>query len=288
MRRYGLLMLVLSALLSGAWRQAFSQTPRGGMSIQPPTRTYPLEHPLGRLKWDRNGYLIHHHASADPQPLIWVYTAEGQLIGHVSPARALRDARRISLKDVAVTKRGTILVATTVRSKKDALASALLEFDLQGKLERIIKTDPFVPHRIALDGDGNMWMFGYDWQRLDKDDNWAQVHKPAPDGRILISTLPRSLFPKEFDPLDPSGPGILASDTYFEIVEDRVYAWLPGVDSLVILALDGRVLQLVNQPFKGLRRKGGALEVSSVVFLPKDRLIVQATNFGKGGPFGYG
>lgn len=67
-----------------------------------------------------------------------------------------------------------------------------------------------------------------------------------------------------------------------------MYAWLPGVNHLAILALDGRVLQLVNQPFKGLRRKGGALEVSSVVFLPNDRLIVQATNFGEGGPFGYG
>jgi len=185
MKRYGLLMLALSALLSGAWRQAFPQTLPGGMRIQPATRTYPLEHPLGRLKWDRNGYLIHHHASADPQPLIWVYTAEGQLVGCVSPARALTDARRISLKDVAVTKRGTILVATTVRSKKDALASALFEFDLQGKLERIIKTDPFVPRRIALDGDGNMWMFGYDWQRLDKDDNWAQVHKLSSEDGFL-------------------------------------------------------------------------------------------------------
>jgi len=288
MRKSGLLVLALSALLSGAWGQTFPQTQRGGMNVQPPTRTWPLEHPLGRLKWDRNGYLIHHHASADPQPLIWVYTTEGQLVGHISPARALTDARGISLKDAAVTKKGTLLVAATARSKKNALASALLEFDLQGKLQRIIKTDPFVPKRIALDGDGNVWMFGYDWQRFDKDDNWAQVHKLSPDGRILVSTLPRSLFPKELDPLDPYGPGILASDIYFEIVEDRVYAWLPGVDSLVILAVDGGVLQLVNHPFTSLKRTGGALSVSSVVFLPKDRLIVQATNFGDSGPFGYG
>ncbi|GBC82484.1 hypothetical protein HRbin10_01609 [bacterium HR10] len=277
------LLLTLSVPSQGA------QTSRDAMTIYPARRTHLIDQPLGKLKWDKNGYLIHYQRGAHPQPLIGLYTADGEVVSQLSPASHLTGVRRMTIKDVAVTKSGVLVVAAVVRSTNGALASALLEFDMKGVLRRVIKMDPFTPDRIALDADDNIWILGYDWQRLGKNDDWALVHKLSLDGRVLTSTLVRSAFPKEGDPLDVSGPGIGASDKYFESVGDKVYAWLPGGNHLVILALDGRVLRSVNRPFDGLFEKGAQfLEIHALVFLPGDRVVVQAANLGRGIVLGYG
>jgi len=266
-----------------------AQTSRDAMTIYPARRTHLIDQPLGKLKWDKNGYLIHYQRGAHPQPLIGLYTADGEVVSQLSPASHLTGVRRMTIKDVAVTKSGALVVAAVVRSTNGALASALLEFDMKGVLRRVIKMDPFTPDRIALDADDNIWILGYDWQRLGKNDDWALVRKLSLDGRVLTSTLVRSAFPKEGDPLDVSGPGIGASDKYFESVGDKVYAWLPGVNHLVVLALDGRVLRSVNRPFDGLFEKGAQfLEIHALVFLPGDRVVVQAANLGRGIVLGYG
>ncbi|MHA2643038.1 MAG: hypothetical protein V2G41_10400, partial [bacterium JZ-2024 1] len=221
--------------------------------------------------------------------MIWLYTPQGQLLSEISPARYLTDIQRMTIKDLAVTRDGKLLVATTVRSTKNALASALLELELNGSLRKIIKTDPFTPERIALDNENNIWMLGYDWQQLGNNDSWPLIQKLSPEGKVLVSTLARSLFPKDADPLDLSGPGIGVSDKYFETVGDKVYAWLPGANRLAILALDGTVLRLVNEPFKGLFQGNARfLEIRSLIFLAENRWVVQAASFAKGVLRGYG
>jgi len=234
--------------------------------------------------------MLHFRQASDEQPLLRVYNPQGQLVSRLYPLRTLADVQSAGLIDVAMTKNRTLLVVVVATSTQNKMASGVLELDLNGSLKRIIKTDPFVPQKIAIDDDNNIWLLGYDWQQLRKNHNWAQVHKLSPEGKPLVSTLSRSLFPKEFDPLNIASPEIRHSNVYFGVVGEKVYAWLSGVNQLAILGLDGQILQLVDKPFRTLfGRDAKVVEILSLVFLPKDRLVVQAWNLdGKGTLFAHG
>lgn len=55
MRCACLWILTLSILMSGVGRSGLSQTPQERVTLKDPTTIYPLNQPLGQLKWDKNG-----------------------------------------------------------------------------------------------------------------------------------------------------------------------------------------------------------------------------------------
>ncbi|RMG48741.1 MAG: hypothetical protein D6723_14790 [Acidobacteria bacterium] len=190
----------------------------------------------------------------------------------------------MSVGDVALTSEGSILVAVTMRRAENEYASALLEYARSGDMKRIIKTDPFVVKKMALDSEGNIWVLGYDWQQMEISFDWPMIRRLSPDGVWLTSALPRSFFSEDSAPLNIAGPGVVVSDIYFDILEDRMYVWLPGVNRLITLDLAGRILQVVNEPF---RRVFGDLvtsvEVISLVFMPGSGVMTQIRGYGEGG-----
>ncbi len=208
------------------------------LTIGPATESHRLfrvwlrdSHLAGVFKWDRNGFLI--RILREQPPLIFIYDWRGHLVRQIAPMGSFPGAEVMSVGDVVLTSGGSILVAVTVRRTENEYASALLEYVQSGDLRRIIKADPFVVKKMALDSDGNIWVLGYDWQQMGIGFDWPMIRQLSPDGVWLTSALLRSFFPENSTPLNIAGPGVVVSDIYFDILKDSMYVWLPGVNQLI-------------------------------------------------------
>jgi hypothetical protein len=246
-------------------------------------------------KWDKNGFFIYYMKDygRSGNPLILVYNRTGQRVSRFAPLDSLPDVQRMNLVGVAITSGRTILaggILVKENEKEKLMASALLEYNMKGTLKRMIKTDPFAMRMLDVDGDDNIWMLGHNWQESHENFNWALIQKLSPEGVLLRSTLSRSLFPKELEPLDITSPGIDPSGLAFRVVGEKVYAWLPGVNQLAVLDLNGLVLQLVRDPFSGMFHENvkSITIFSSLGFLPQGGLVTKARGDREGEPPLYG
>ena len=234
---------MLCGLVSPAPVEAYLwQSPVTTMTILEPTGSrIRILQERGLYKWDKNGFLIH-FLRDERNPLIRIYTREGRLVCRISPIDDIPEVQEMVLDDIALSKKGAVFVAVTALNAKYQLASALLQYDMDGVLRRIIKTDPFAVDKIAVDDENNIWLLGYDWKKFHRDTGWALIRKISFTGVPLASALPRGLFPKEIDPLRRQEPR--PSEPSLEVVGDKVYAWLPGAGQLFVLSLDGRIIRV--------------------------------------------
>lgn len=75
----------------------------------------------------------------------------------------------------------------------------------------------------------------------------------------------------------------MGSSQYFKVVDETVYVWLPGVNQLAVLDLDGKLRDLIRTPFRSVfGRDVKSMDVRSLVFLPDGRMILNSMGYRKG------
>ncbi|MFN7923274.1 MAG: hypothetical protein U0Q16_24445 [Bryobacteraceae bacterium] len=112
-----------------------------------------------------------------------------------------------SLSSAAADGRGGVAVSAGFVTDR-GYAGMIVFLDASGKQERIVLTGNYMPSHICFDAAGALWTFG--WQR-DAEDNvrpdrrdYPMVRRFARDGKQTGAFLPRSLFPADADPFEPS------------------------------------------------------------------------------------
>lgn len=137
-----------------------------------------------------NGYTIFY--DRDQQAIV-VYDSAGVI--RTQSTLSLPDAIKIVINDVSANRQGTIAVSATAVGRDDHSAFVVVWIKADGQIERVVRTNPFAPRKIAFDGRGHLWAFGVlqDDQRRPVVEHDTLREYDA-QGILLQSTLPTSQF----------------------------------------------------------------------------------------------
>lgn len=89
---------------------------------------------------------------------IWSYDRAGTLRTHVT--LSLPEAAQVSITEVAAARDGRLVAAGSVTSSEGQKAGAIFWIDVQGKLERVVRTTPFFSTRLAFGPRDLLWAAG--------------------------------------------------------------------------------------------------------------------------------
>jgi len=202
------------------------------------------------------------------------------------PGLDVPDAVRVGALDAAVNSKGLLVVGATAQSPSGQLASILMVYDTaSAKLQRIIRTSPVAPYKLAIDEQNDIWVLGPPLAGTSTTDGGV-LHKYSVDGRLVGSYLSTSLFSstggtKRLLWRDQLGaPEILANQ------RGKIFVFLPTSRALFQLSLEGVLLGQTNISEDGIETRWG----QGLAAQPDGTLVTikRTTNTGnKGGGFAY-
>ncbi len=114
--------------------------------------------------WDKN-YLINFGAAgsddASPShPVVTLYDRDGRL--QREAVVWFKNATRVSISDVAVGKKGELVVAGGAMDQSGVIANFITLIGDDGRVSKTVRTTPFLPHRVCVAENGNVWAYGSD------------------------------------------------------------------------------------------------------------------------------
>jgi hypothetical protein len=148
---------------------------------------------------------------------------------------------------------GTGYVAVAVAVNGVERAAALCLLDSRGRLNKVVRTDPFWPYFVAVASDGTIWAFGTTGPEDIPNSDAPTLYHFSKAGELLSRMLPRRLFGEKppFELSDELGvPALRAAG-------DHVVLYSPHTCQLIELSLDGtvvssKVIKLPNQQRAGV------------------------------------
>jgi hypothetical protein len=191
--------------------------------------------------WDHSGLLVFHQQKPQPgEPDIVVVNRDGKMIS--SFQLEVPDASVLRIRDAVALDAGKALVSLTTTDPVDRAAALLCLVDASGKATRVIRTNPFVAHRVRVAPDGSIWGFGAETKRRPDGSSAEVFRRYSPTGVLLGAYLPVSTFQmigEKFHPSATSGrygvPFLLSS-------ADRIGAYAPSAGEWIEFQPDGKLI----------------------------------------------
>lgn len=139
-----------------------------------------------------NGFTI--FQDRDAQTLT-VYDATGAI--RTLANYSLKDTQRVTLRDVAASSDGNlVLAATAVSTAGNQSASSLIWINTKGETIRVVRTSPFGVSRVIFSPEGTVWAFGLVRDADGKNDSAHDVLREFDSsGKQIRTALPWKSFP---------------------------------------------------------------------------------------------
>ncbi len=170
-KRLSVAIPLLAALCSPSFRLSAQETATDPVRLSVPyhqAHFSTLALHGGFKYWDK-GFLITYanmdstiHPSPNT-PAVILYDREGD--GRVAQEAVVwfKEAARLSVGHAAVTKSGKLLVTGGTGSHDGAIANFIVSIGTDGRIDRVIRTTPFLPIYIcSAADDGTVWSYGFD------------------------------------------------------------------------------------------------------------------------------
>ncbi len=186
--------------------------------------------------WDK-GFLI--------VPILRLSRADGPRIDVYKGQRKVVSLRP-TVPDVAYSQQyaaairsaaGDSVVSTSLWTRDGKLAAALMFYDPNGKLEKIVRTNPFLALELVVAPDGSIWGFGVD---VHGEQDIDTVQRFDSSGKLVGTYVRQSSFGIKGNPAEHGGGALgrtfaVASRTSVGIYSAPTRQWLE-------FSLDGRIL----------------------------------------------
>jgi len=154
---------------------------------------------------------------------VWLFDESGNRVNNVR--LSIPNASLVRVTDAAASPDGRIAILSSAATAEGQLAPFIAWMDSSGRLDKVVRTTPFVAHRIVFAKDGTLWAVGH----LYNDQHSTDVPKHdvvwqfGSDGRMLRSLLPSNSFSHPF----PSATSWLTASAntiavYFERTSELV------------------------------------------------------------------
>lgn len=156
---------------------------------------------------------------------------------------SLPDADSINFYSGSITdSTGRSVLAGLAVSADGRGAGVLTLVDEHGRMERVIRTNPFLIKEVSVASDGTIWGLGYDMEVGAGRQSAEMVHRYRQDGTLLGRYVPRQEVVSKGGPRshpanagDAGTPRILAS-------QDRIGIHLPEASTWMEFSLEGTLL----------------------------------------------
>ena len=184
-----LLLLFLALAMSAA-----SQTVETDVAVEPyrevPFNALEPGADWTHYRWDRNHLLAWVGRPTPNRPAVALYDAEGRFVRDAIVW--FPHATAVTLTDAAVTSSAGIVVSGGAGNEGGSAALFIAAIDASGHMEKIIRTNTFVPTRICTADDGTIWSYGWDKAGAPYD----MLRQFDFSTGELNSTLRRTTFPR--------------------------------------------------------------------------------------------
>lgn len=152
----------------------------------------------------QNGFVI----SFDPSLAdVWLLDKSGNRVGSVRLTIPEAFVERVTW--AAAAPDGHIAILASAATADGKFAPLIAWMDSSGRLDKIVRTNPFAAHRIVFADDGTLWAVGHLFNEQGTTDvpKHDVVWQFGSDGRLLRSFLPSDSFSKRW----PSTPSWLTA-----------------------------------------------------------------------------
>ncbi len=103
----------------------------------------------------------------------------------------LTGASEVTVMDVAASNNGKIAVSAHATRSDGTVAYVISILDVQGKMDRVIQTNPVAASHLRFGPDGSLWVFGIDRNSVEKKRSPIDtVYHFSSEGTLISSTLP--------------------------------------------------------------------------------------------------
>lgn len=148
--------------------------------------------------WD-NGYYIYHEmeTTIGGDPSVELYDAEGE---KVREARIwFPDSTLVNLERPAVTKDGNIVAIGYNEKSPGTVSGFIARTDLNGKIDSVITTDPYLPQRVCTAKDGTVWVLGQKSPSTEaRHEDYSMLRNYSFTQGLVHEYLPRDNFLRSF------------------------------------------------------------------------------------------
>ena len=174
-----------------------------------------------------------------------VWDERGQKLFERAPFLDIPDMSHGAIYDSTLAAPDRLIVSTF--TGHDPWTNILAEYEVENsELIRVIPTGSVRCRNLVGDHEGTIWCLGTDLVKRSKDLDYDLVYRFDASGKLLGSSLPRSLFPEKTSPLTvlkrPDGYG------GFLPGNGAVRLWLPAVDELITFDSEGRIVDRLVLP----------------------------------------
>ena len=228
--------------------------------------------------WSGNA-LISIEGSLSGSPSVWVFDAEGRQLAQI--AVVIPSSSYVEVRAAWHGSDGTTAICGAANDEKGHRAGFLALASAAGKIESLIRTEPYSPTAVAIAPDGTVWMKGVEYlpveRKPSKTRNGILRHFDR-SGKLMASFLPQSDFilRELFGGIDQlavnsarvgwyNGGG---ATTYFEVVGDQLERY-PAVQRL---ATDAE--KVPGAPMQ-------SYQISGLAITDDDRVFVTSSVNGK-------
>ncbi len=142
--------------------------------------------------WNKDYLVTFQHDASPDQPAVTIYDRDGSEVG---TATVWPDgSKEVIINGAAITEERQIIVSGGAMDDKGAVAYFIATVNGSGKLDGLLRTNPFVPKRICAAPDGSIWAVGFD-REVDEGhshEDYALLRHLNFDHKVRETLIPRS------------------------------------------------------------------------------------------------
>lgn len=199
-----------------------------------------LRHTFDSIPRWSGGALVAIEKNPSALPVIRVFDQEGRQAAEI--AVKIPGADWIDVRSAAQGVRGTIAICGSAKDSEARVAGFLALASADGKIQSLIRTEPYVPTAVTISQDGTIWTKGAEFEPVKrtpaKTDNGILRHFDA-SGTLLAKFLPQSSLSRRelflgIDQLVSNSSRVgwymgRGAITYFEVFHDQIERY-PAVE----------------------------------------------------------
>ena len=145
-----------------------------------------------------------------------------------------------SIRDVSARPDHGTVTAILTGGGSENWTSSILSCDAAGRVESQFQTNRYAVDHIAVDGAGDIWTLGVDHDATQHQAGYHILREYTPDGRLLRSALPRSMFAT---PLEPAiSVGGTVGITFLRVHSRNVAAYIAQTREWIEVGPEGQIV----------------------------------------------